>query len=116
MPSPYFAKVPPPSCTCLTKRQRNPKLKPFWILKARRKNAHDGVTLLVQRDRPAQHVRVTAKSALPEAVSENGRLWAVGRVLFPGEVASDGRLDAEQWKEIRRHCAGHDLFRRSRPG
>src|SRR5205814_5765983 len=52
-----------------TKRQRNPKLKPFWIFKARRKNAHDGVTLLVQRDRPSQHGRVAAKSALPEAVS-----------------------------------------------
>ena len=98
-----------------TKRQRNPKLKPFWILKARRKYAHDGVTLLVQRDRPAQHVRVAAKSALPEAVSENGRPGAVRRVLFPGEVASHGRPDAEQWKKIRRHCAGHDSFRRSGP-
>ena len=98
-----------------TKRQRSPKLKRFGILKARRKNAHDGVTLFVQRDRPAQHVRVAAKSALPEAVSENGRLGAVGRVLFPGEVASQRRLDAEQWKEIRRHCAGHDSFRRSGP-
>src|SRR5690349_12596307 len=45
-----------PACTCFTKRQRSPKLKPFWILKARRKNAHDGVTLLVQGDRPIQNV------------------------------------------------------------
>jgi len=44
----------------------------------RRKNAHDGVTLLVQRDRPVQHVRVAAKSALPEAVSENGRPGPLG--------------------------------------
>ncbi len=91
-------------------------MKRFGILKARRKNGHDGVTLLVQRDRPAQHARVAAKSTLPEAVSENGRLWAVGRVLFPGEVASQRRLDAEQWKEIRRYCASHDSFRRSDPG
>src|SRR2546429_2623454 len=55
----------------ISKRQRSPKLKSFWILKARRKNAHDGVTLLVQCDRPAQHVRVAAKSALPEAVSRS---------------------------------------------
>src|SRR5213080_3850587 len=98
-----------------TKRHWSPKLKRFGILKARRKNAYDGVTLLVQRDRPAQHISVAAKSALPEAVSENGRLRAVGRVLFPGEVASQRRLDAEQWKEIRRHCTGHDSFRRSGP-
>src|SRR5262245_5353854 len=70
-----FTKTPKgsPACTRFTKRQRNPKLKPFWILKARRKNAHDDVTLLVQCDRAPEHVRVAAKSALPEAVSENGR-------------------------------------------
>ena len=45
-------------------------------------------------------VRVAAKSALPEAVSENRRLWAVGRVLFPGEVASQRRLDAEQFRGL----------------
>jgi len=54
-------------------RQRNPKLKPFWILKARRKNAHDGVTLLVQRDRPVQHGR-SPPNRSAEAVSENDRL------------------------------------------
>ena len=105
-----------PPCIRFAERQRSPKLERFGILKARGKNAHDRIALLVQRDRPVQHGRVAAKSALPEAVSENGRLWAVGRVLFPGEVASQDRLDAEQWKESRRHCASHDSFRRSGPG
>jgi hypothetical protein len=68
LPSPYVAKLS--SCPVSQSAIGRPKLKLFGILKARRKNAHDGVTLLVQRDRPAQHVRVAAKSALPEAVSE----------------------------------------------
>src|SRR5207248_4357482 len=99
-----------------TQRQRSPKLESFWILKARRTNAHDGVTLLVQCDRPIQNIWVATKSALPEALSENDRPGAVRRVLCLGEVASHGRLDAEQWKKIRRHRAGHDSFRRSGPG
>jgi hypothetical protein len=66
--------------------------------------------VLVQNDRTAKNTAITAESALPEGISENGGTRTVGRVFFVGEVAAQHGLDVQHGKEVRRHVAAQDAI------
>jgi len=65
------------------------------IGKPRRHNADDGVRPGIEENRLAQNRDIAAETALPEVPAKEGRSIRGGTVVGRGEVATQGRLDAE---------------------
>ena len=58
----------------------------------------------------ADRARIGGEAAPPQAVAQNDDVPAGDRVVFGREVAPEGRLDAEQPEEVRRHTHACDAF------
>src|SRR5687768_14995981 len=71
-------------------------------LKARRQHAHYGVAFSVNRERLPHYVRVSAKPALPQAISQHRNARRALLVFAGLKRAPQKRFDAEEGKEISR--------------
>src|SRR6185369_7957232 len=80
-------------------------------LKIRRHHADDCKLLIIESDRIANQIRLSAESTLPQSIAQHcdGRLAAF--VIFRQERAPEKRIDAEYFEELRRRKLDRQLFR-----
>jgi hypothetical protein len=76
----------------------------------RRQHADDRVRTSVERQRPADHVALTAEVRLPETVGEKNDGRTAGPLLVGGEGPSELRSDAEQREVVLRDHQRENLL------
>src|SRR5689334_4704116 len=82
-----------------------------WILKLRRHHAHDLGRRVVQAERAADDVLIRAEASLPESVTKDADGILAGRVFAFLKRAAEDRINAEDFKKIRRHVGVRKAFR-----
>src|SRR6476646_1299453 len=74
-------------------------------------HADQRVWLTIQRDGPADDVRITAPPALPEPMTDHRKLWRAGPVFFGCKRPAHGRRRAKDLEECRRNMNALHLLR-----
>src|SRR5262249_20885713 len=84
-----------------------------WLqqLKSGRHDADDGVWPRIEIDRFANGVRRTAVLSLPESVAQHGNRRCARAIFVSTERAAYVSVNAEQWKNRRRHHARIEALR-----
>jgi len=80
-------------------------------LEAAGHHADDRGFFVVEPNLPADNLRITGKTAKPEAVAENDDRSGAGHVVFGKEVAAESGRDAENGEEVGGDGATAKLFR-----
>src|SRR5262245_65870852 len=80
-------------------------------IEARRHNADHCPAFAVVGDGFTNQMRISAEMPLPQTITENDDRCCAGLVFIIIEEAPDVRLNAESWKEARRHPSPEDALR-----
>src|SRR5215813_6578975 len=73
-------------------------------------NPNNSPALATQRDRTADHLRIAAEAAPPQAVAQDHNRWAAQFVLLGREGASERRRDAQHLKQTSGNRTGIKAF------
>jgi hypothetical protein len=88
----------------------------LWQRKALRQDADDFISLSVDEDGLADHVRVAAETSRPHAVGQEGRRREPGQIFVRCQQPTESRTSAEHWKKIRGDANDAHSFRLALPG
>ena len=71
--------------------QWNPELSIAWVIKPRRRDAHDLMRCAVQLDSAPQHVAAAAQPLLPKRMPDHHHTGATRHVLFGADIPAQMR-------------------------
>src|SRR2546423_7541082 len=93
-------------------RQRNPQLRfDSRVFELRRHHADDFARGVIQDERVAYDLRITAEAPLPESVTNHTNAILAGRVLAFAKGATERRVDAEDFEVIGADVGDRQAFR-----
>ena len=81
------------------------------MTKTHRHNAHDRVGLGIELDRPADHLRVSAKPALPDIIPKHDHPGRALALIVREKRPAKPRRNPEQSEEVRGHLRASHAFR-----